>query len=177
LTRTLTFPKEKSKLRLAIRGPSCATRAWGRFTIVTGTGVFSNAKGQGVIWGPHFGFATSACSCSESRSRHHASRIGSSRTLLERRVRDPEVGQCSGMSLEASDTLGSWTRLLRATSLPFWCISWKRPTALARSRKSGGFFERAEGEKLKARLAAEGRPAHINLVPIHRRWNDYEFDR
>ena len=53
-TRTLTFAKEKSKLRLAIRGPSCATRTWGRFTIVTGTGVFSNAKGQGVIWGTPF---------------------------------------------------------------------------------------------------------------------------
>ena len=50
-TRTLTFSKEKSKLRLAIRGPACAGRGWGTFTIVTGTGVFSNARGQGVIWG------------------------------------------------------------------------------------------------------------------------------
>jgi hypothetical protein len=50
-TRTLTFAKEKSTLRLAIRGSACGARAWGTFMIVTGTGVFSNAKGQGVIWG------------------------------------------------------------------------------------------------------------------------------
>jgi hypothetical protein len=41
----------------------------------------------------------------------------------------------------------------------------------------GGFFEEAEAEKLKARLAAEGRTVCVNLVPIHRRWVDYEYDR
>jgi hypothetical protein len=50
-TRTLTFAKKKNTLRLAIRGLVCGPRGWGTFTIVTGTGVFSNAKGQGVTWG------------------------------------------------------------------------------------------------------------------------------
>ena len=62
-TRTLTLAKDKSKLRLAIRGHACGTRGWGRFTIVGGTGVFSHAKGLGVIWGTSFGFATTAWSC------------------------------------------------------------------------------------------------------------------
>ena len=50
-TRTLTFANKKNTLRLAIRGPACGSRGWGTFTIVTGTGVFSHARGQGVIWG------------------------------------------------------------------------------------------------------------------------------
>ena len=55
-TRTVTFAKGKGKLWLAIRGSACfpplsPARAWGTFTIVRGSGLFSNAKGQGVIWG------------------------------------------------------------------------------------------------------------------------------
>ena len=67
---TVTFAKEKGKLRLALRGSACfapvsRARAWGTFTIVAGSGVFSNAKGQGVIWGTplqprYFGLLTLA---------------------------------------------------------------------------------------------------------------------
>ena len=41
----------------------------------------------------------------------------------------------------------------------------------------GGFFDEDEAKKLMARLASEGRESSLNLVPIHRRWVDYEFDR
>ena len=48
--------EEKGKLRLALRGSACfapvsRARAWETSTIVAGSGVFSNAKGHGVIWG------------------------------------------------------------------------------------------------------------------------------
>jgi hypothetical protein len=41
----------------------------------------------------------------------------------------------------------------------------------------GGFFDQDEAKKLVARLASEGRESFLNLVPIHKRWVDYEFDR
>jgi hypothetical protein len=51
-TRTVTLVKHRrSTLRFAVRGPLCGTRAWGPFTIVSGTGVFSHATGSGVTWG------------------------------------------------------------------------------------------------------------------------------
>jgi Sporulation related domain. len=53
----------------------------------------------------------------------------------------------------------------------------EEPNEAGETAQVGGFFDRAEAEKLKARLAAEGRAAHINVVPIHRRWEDYEVDR
>jgi hypothetical protein len=40
-----------------------------------------------------------------------------------------------------------------------------------------GFFGEAEAEKLLERLTSEGRRAYINVVPIHQRAADYEFDR
>ena len=53
----------------------------------------------------------------------------------------------------------------------------EEPNEAGEIAQVGGFFDEAEAEKLKARLAAEGRTAHINLVPVHRRWADYEYDR
>jgi hypothetical protein len=41
----------------------------------------------------------------------------------------------------------------------------------------GGFFTKDEANSLVGRLTAEGRQAHINVVPIHRRAVDYEYDR
>jgi hypothetical protein len=40
-----------------------------------------------------------------------------------------------------------------------------------------GFASRAEAERLRARLLGEGRQAVINLVPIHKSFEDYEHDR
>ena len=50
-TRTVTLAGDKGRLRLSVTGPACGSRAWGTFTIVGGTGVFSHARGEGVIWG------------------------------------------------------------------------------------------------------------------------------
>jgi hypothetical protein len=79
--RTLTFAKEKGKLRLAVRGSACfpprsPARAWGTFTIVTGSGIFSNAKGQGVIWGTPLQLRYFGLLSSPNRSHHRVSRIG-----------------------------------------------------------------------------------------------------
>ncbi len=41
----------------------------------------------------------------------------------------------------------------------------------------GGFFSEGEANRLLQRLAAEGRNAYINDVPIHQRAEDYEYDR
>ncbi len=41
----------------------------------------------------------------------------------------------------------------------------------------GGFFAEEEAQQLLRRLTDEGRQAHINLVPIHRRVVDYDHDR
>jgi cell division septation protein DedD len=41
----------------------------------------------------------------------------------------------------------------------------------------GGFFSEEEANTLLERLRVEGREAHINVVPIHRRAADYEYDR
>jgi len=41
----------------------------------------------------------------------------------------------------------------------------------------GAFFDETEADALVARLAAEGRETRINLVPVHRRIADYEYDR
>jgi hypothetical protein len=40
-----------------------------------------------------------------------------------------------------------------------------------------GFFIEGEAEKLLERLTREGRRAYVNVVPIHQRAADYEFDR
>ena len=53
----------------------------------------------------------------------------------------------------------------------------EEPNEAGETAQVGGFFDEAEAEKLKARLAAEGRTVHVNVVPIHRRWADYEYDR
>jgi hypothetical protein len=53
----------------------------------------------------------------------------------------------------------------------------EEPNVTGEIAQVGGFFDEAEAEKLEARLAAEGRTAHINVVPIHRRLADYEHDR
>jgi hypothetical protein len=41
----------------------------------------------------------------------------------------------------------------------------------------GGFLDEEEAAKLVARLASEGRRSSVNMVAIHRRWVDYEYDR
>jgi hypothetical protein len=41
----------------------------------------------------------------------------------------------------------------------------------------GGFFTDDEAQKLLQRLTAEGRTAYINMVPIHQRAADYDYDR
>jgi hypothetical protein len=41
----------------------------------------------------------------------------------------------------------------------------------------GGFFAEAEAKKLLHRLHGEGRRARINVMPIHQRVEDYEYDR
>lgn len=43
----------------------------------------------------------------------------------------------------------------------------------------GGFFSEAEAQRLLDRVVAEGKfeNAHINVVPIHRRVEDWEYDR
>ncbi len=41
----------------------------------------------------------------------------------------------------------------------------------------GGFFVEAEASKLLHRLHGEGRRAHVNIVPIHQRVEDWEHDR
>lgn len=41
----------------------------------------------------------------------------------------------------------------------------------------GGFTTLREAEQLVARLNAEGRSVYINAVPVHERFEDYEFDR
>jgi hypothetical protein len=41
----------------------------------------------------------------------------------------------------------------------------------------GGFFSEDEAQTLVRRLAGEGRSARINIVPVHRRAVDYEYDR
>ncbi|HZQ64949.1 MAG TPA: hypothetical protein VFA66_06960 [Gaiellaceae bacterium] len=52
-TRTLTLAKDSaSRLRLAVQGPLCGARAFGTFSVVSGTGVFAHARGGGVILGP-----------------------------------------------------------------------------------------------------------------------------
>jgi hypothetical protein len=43
--------------------------------------------------------------------------------------------------------------------------------------QAGAFATEREAEKLVTRLKAEGEFARINMVPVHRRWQDYEFDR
>jgi DNA-binding SARP family transcriptional activator len=51
-TRIVTLDESKdSTLRLAIEGPAVGARAWGTFQIVSGTGAFAKASGNGVIWG------------------------------------------------------------------------------------------------------------------------------
>jgi hypothetical protein len=41
----------------------------------------------------------------------------------------------------------------------------------------GGFFTEEEAATLLKRLTDEGRYAHINMVAIHQRAVDYEYDR
>jgi len=41
----------------------------------------------------------------------------------------------------------------------------------------GGFTTLQEAERLMARLTAEGHSVYINAVPVHERFEDYEFDR
>jgi cell division septation protein DedD len=41
----------------------------------------------------------------------------------------------------------------------------------------GGLFTEEEAQKLLQRLNAEGRTAYINMVPIHQRAADHEYDR
>jgi hypothetical protein len=41
----------------------------------------------------------------------------------------------------------------------------------------GGFLSEEEANMLLERLLGEGRDAYINMVPIHRRVVDYEYDR
>jgi hypothetical protein len=53
----------------------------------------------------------------------------------------------------------------------------EEPHVIGEIAQVGGFFDETEAEKLQARLAAEGRTTHVNLVPIHRRLADYEYDR
>ena len=45
--------------------------------------------------------------------------------------------------------------------------------------QAGGFKSEAEAEVVRARLDAEGRhgPMRINMVPIHVRAEDWEYDR
>jgi hypothetical protein len=51
-TRTLTLNKDpNSTLRLAVQGAACGPRIWGTFKVVSGTGVFADARGSGVLWG------------------------------------------------------------------------------------------------------------------------------
>jgi cell division septation protein DedD len=41
----------------------------------------------------------------------------------------------------------------------------------------GAFFDEAEADALVSRLATEGRAAQVNLVPVHRRLADHDYDR
>ena len=41
----------------------------------------------------------------------------------------------------------------------------------------GGFTTENEAQKLAARLRGEGKLVRLNVVPIHQRWQDYEYDR
>jgi hypothetical protein len=41
----------------------------------------------------------------------------------------------------------------------------------------GGFFSEGEAPELLRRLLAEGRDAYINVVAVHQRAVDYEYDR
>jgi hypothetical protein len=41
----------------------------------------------------------------------------------------------------------------------------------------GGFLNESEANELRQRLEAEGRAVRVNLVPIHHRIEDWEYDR
>jgi hypothetical protein len=56
--------------------------------------------------------------------------------------------------------------------------------AVERTDQSGGsggqvgaFSSVEEAERLRARLEAEGETLFINAIPVHQRWQDYEYDR
>jgi hypothetical protein len=51
-TRIVTLASDaESTLRLSVRGAACGSRAWGTFTVASGTGVFAGATGSGEIIG------------------------------------------------------------------------------------------------------------------------------
>ena len=94
-TRTVTFAKEKGKLRLAIRGSACSApvsraRAWGTFTIVAGSGVFSNAMhgARGDLGHPAAASLLRPAHAREIGVTTASPGSAGSRTLLERRVGD-----------------------------------------------------------------------------------------
>jgi cell division protein FtsN len=53
----------------------------------------------------------------------------------------------------------------------------EEPAEVGYLNQVGGFFTEEEAEKLLQRLTAEGRQARINMVSIHQRAQDYEYDR
>jgi hypothetical protein len=53
----------------------------------------------------------------------------------------------------------------------------EEPNEAGEVSQVAGFFIEGEAEMVLARLTREGRRAHINVVPIHQKVQDYEFDR
>jgi hypothetical protein len=41
----------------------------------------------------------------------------------------------------------------------------------------GGFLSESEANELRQRFEAEGREVRVNMVPIHHRIEDWEYDR
>lgn len=61
-----------------------------------------------------------------------------------------------------------------------WCVEYVDPREPeAGSHQVGAFTTESEAEKLQRRLVADGFFAelHINLIPVHRRVEDWEWDR
>lgn len=61
-----------------------------------------------------------------------------------------------------------------------WCVEYVDPREPeVGSRQIGAFTTQDEAERFRRRIQAEGYFAllHINLIPVHRRIQDWEWDR